>query len=253
MGVGREHVYERSRPGDSPTSGEKRSTGRGVLMGTFAEFSITGLTFPWGAILDSYQSVTVEIERAVPFGVPVYYCWIGGQGHEQASQELCDASGGCVVTLADELLGRTLVRVEKCDSQSEFFRIVDEANALVLSITGKRKRWSVTLHFPDSGTVSAFHEQCYDHGISAQLKTVYNADPRDRTSLYGLTPEQFETLREAHRQGYFEIPRETTIAELAERFEISDQAVSERLRRALTTLVGSTLVDGDWSTARESY
>lgn len=226
---------------------KKRATDRGTLMGTFANFSISGATFPWNPIFESYPEIAIEIERAVPFGTPVYYCWLSGQTHRQASEELCGFLDASAATVADTLSDRTLIRIEKPKLETEFFRIVEEAEALVLSFTGRRTGWSVTLHFPDNDTVSLFHEQCYDHGISAQLQTIYRTDPSDRTSLYGLTPEQFETLRMAHRLGYFEIPRQTTTSELAEEFGISSQAVSERLRRALTALVASTLVDEDES------
>jgi predicted DNA binding protein len=47
----------------------------------------------------------------------------------------------------------------------------------------------------------------------------------------------------AVEEGYFAVPRRTTLVEIAEGIRVSDQAVSERLRRALlkpsTPAVGS--------------
>lgn len=41
--------------------------------------------------------------------------------------------------------------------------------------------------------------------------------------------------------GYFSIPRETTLCEVADRLEISDVAASRRLRRGLSDLVTSAI------------
>ncbi|GAB3704987.1 helix-turn-helix domain-containing protein [Halorubrum pallidum] len=45
--------------------------------------------------------------------------------------------------------------------------------------------------------------------------------------------------------GYYEIPRGCTTKELADELEISDQAVTERLRRAIVALVTYTLPIGE--------
>lgn len=66
------------------------------------------------------------------------------------------------------------------------------------------------------------------------------------TSLDGLLPElsprQREALAVAHRTGYYEIPRETTTAEIADRMGIERRTAEEHLRRAENKLLGA-LVD----------
>jgi hypothetical protein len=42
--------------------------------------------------------------------------------------------------------------------------------------------------------------------------------------------------------GYHDIPRTCTTVELADKLGISDQAVTERLRRAIVNLVSNTLL-----------
>jgi predicted DNA-binding protein YlxM (UPF0122 family) len=46
----------------------------------------------------------------------------------------------------------------------------------------------------------------------------------------------------AVRNGYYSIPRQVSTQELADTLEISDQAVTERLRRAIETLVENTII-----------
>ncbi|MFC7009142.1 helix-turn-helix domain-containing protein [Halalkalicoccus salilacus] len=65
---------------------------------------------------------------------------------------------------------------------------------------------------------------------------------------YGLTERQRNTLVAAFEAGYFTVPRETSLSDLAERQDASHQALSERLRRATGNLVESALIThGDGS------
>ncbi|MHC3438127.1 helix-turn-helix domain-containing protein [Natrialbaceae archaeon A-gly3] len=55
-----------------------------------------------------------------------------------------------------------------------------------------------------------------------------------------LTPTERETVRRAIETGYYEVPRETTLGDLATAFDVSDAAVSKTLRRAETKLLSPT-------------
>lgn len=62
---------------------------------------------------------------------------------------------------------------------------------------------------------------------------------------FGLTAERYEVLTAAAERGYFDVPRRLTMTELAEELDISQQALSERLRRGHGTLIDSALrIDG---------
>lgn len=60
---------------------------------------------------------------------------------------------------------------------------------------------------------------------------------------YGLTTAQRETIVQAVEGGYYSILREMSTQDLAEALVISHQAVTERLRRAIETLVTNTLIE----------
>jgi len=57
----------------------------------------------------------------------------------------------------------------------------------------------------------------------------------------GLTDRQQEALRTAYELGYFDIPREASLEDVATRLDISASSVSERLRRAQTQLIEETV------------
>lgn len=67
-------------------------------------------------------------------------------------------------------------------------------------------------------------------------------DPRDDgEGTQGFTDRQREVLTVAYDAGYYEIPRETTTAEVAETFDLDRRTVEEHLRRAENKLVSSAV------------
>ena len=97
-------------------------------------------------------------------------------------------------------------------------------------------RWYTRMRFPDRDSLGAFRRFCVDNDLGFRLHKLYNGDTSgaDETRL---TTRQREALRLAHEGGYFAVPRGTTVSEIATRLGISDQAVSERLRRGCGRLV----------------
>ena len=61
---------------------------------------------------------------------------------------------------------------------------------------------------------------------------------------FNLSEKQRETLVTALEMGYFKIPRESTLDEIAKTLDISTNSTSERLRRAQTNLVSNTVTIG---------
>ena len=57
----------------------------------------------------------------------------------------------------------------------------------------------------------------------------------------GLTDHQQEALRTAYERGYFDIPRQASLEEVAAELDISASSLSERLRRAETQLIEETV------------
>ncbi len=83
--------------------------------------------------------------------------------------------------------------------------------------------------------MSQCQDCCEDAHISLELTRVYNPTDPEAGPWYGLSEPQREALTLAVRMGYYDIPRGCTTAELADELGISDQAVTERLRRAIGT------------------
>lgn len=114
-------------------------------------------------------------------------------------------------------------------------------DTVLLDAVGNVDGWWLKLWLPDREGVRRFREDCRDVGISIEVRSVYADDPRPSGERYGLTDCQWEILQLALQRGYFTIPRETSLAELAAELDISGQAASERLRRGMRTLTRNIL------------
>jgi predicted DNA binding protein len=90
--------------------------------------------------------------------------------------------------------------------------------------------------------MSTFQEECEAHGVSFEVRRVYSPSEPNQGPWFGLTDPQREALVLAVEEGYYDIPRTCTTVELAEELGISDQAVTERLRRAINTLTKNTVL-----------
>jgi predicted DNA binding protein len=104
--------------------------------------------------------------------------------------------------------------------------------------------WRLDLRFPDQDRCSSYHRACVQRGLSVhvlRLSTDVGRAASQEQSASHLTHAQWEVLNAANREGYFDVPRRTSLTELAASLDLSRQAVSERLRRGLGTVLDSRL------------
>lgn len=66
-------------------------------------------------------------------------------------------------------------------------------------------------------------------------------DEDEASTQFGVTDPQREVLLLALERGYYTVPRNASLSDLAGDLGISSQAASERLRRGTQTLVANTL------------
>ena len=120
-----------------------------------------------------------------------------------------------------------------------------EANGHFLGASRDDGWWTVRLRFPNRKAVQAFFECCSDRdGVTVSLVRLYESTETENRP-YGLSRRQLETLRTAFDAGYFDIPRNAALGDLAAELGVSDNAVSERLRRGIRSVLAATLVESD--------
>lgn len=103
--------------------------------------------------------------------------------------------------------------------------------------------WDVRLALPSREALCRFRDRCEERDLSMTLDGLYSRDPMDDDNQFGLTDPQRDILLQAIKLGYFDIPRSASLAELGQSLDITGQAASERLRRALKSLLETSMTD----------
>jgi hypothetical protein len=99
-------------------------------------------------------------------------------------------------------------------------------------------RWSVTARFEGREAFADHCERLEEGGSAVTVGRLYDGRPGPSD---GLTDLQRETLELAYERGFFEVPRAATMQELGEELGVSEQAVSQRLRRGYARLIEGSL------------
>ena len=87
----------------------------------------------------------------------------------------------------------------------------------------------------------AFGEALDETGRQYDLLTLIHTDEQETV----LTDRQRECLTVAQRRGYFEVPRECTLADLADVLDVDKSTASETIRRGTARIVEQFLVNRD--------
>lgn len=216
-------------------------------MSVIVEFRAPSSDFELGQILAVEGSSTVELEKLVPLGgatVPLF--WIHNSSRDSFVESVGRHPSVEQTTPIDVFEDRTLFTLDWDANQDHLVSAVQANEGQVLSAVGSAASWKFEVRFPAHESLSAFSTDCGDAGINLEVTRVYNPSDPDVQPWYGLTEPQLEALTLAIEMGYYDIPRGCTTKELADELGISDQAVTERLRRATVALVTYTLpIDGE--------
>lgn len=216
-------------------------------MGTIAEVGIDLEDFALGHTLGTIEGLGCEAERLVANDAERVMPFLWVDAPTSALDQLEDAleSDETVddVELIADLDTERLYRMNWVRRIDVLVRILVEEEGTVLSASGTAEGWHLRLLFPTRDALSRTYEYCETNGIRFEILSIYDIDD-NRQGRFGLTDEQQDTLAAAFEAGYYDVPRETTMEELAAEFDVSHQALSERLRRGHRGLVKNTVMIG---------
>ncbi|MFW6384813.1 MAG: helix-turn-helix domain-containing protein [Halodesulfurarchaeum sp.] len=211
-------------------------------MSVIVVLNISSRAFELGRILSMESDASIVLETMVPMGersVPFFRV----SGERNSFEEIVrnhPAVNDVSVVSSHE--NDTLYALDWDISEDAFFDGVLSQGANVLDGRGVTDTWEFELRFSSHERLSRFQKHCIDNDIPIEVKGLYNPTKPDAGPWYGLTAPQREALTRAVEEGYYSIPRESSTKQLADEFDISDQAMTERLRRAIINLVSNTLL-----------
>lgn len=227
-------------------------------MSIIVEFQIGTELFKLGDYVARHEGLTAELERVVPaedYVIP--YVWVTGPPEtlDAFTATLEQTETISSVTTLDRLdindsdNKQQLYRIEWVLEELNVMKGLIDAEGIIMEGESIDTAWAFRIRFPDHGHVAQFYQYLTDNDITAfSIGSVQELQIRSGTGLqYDLTADQQEALALAAERGYFDTPREVTLGELGEELGISEQAVSQRIRRANKKIVHSALTHPDLS------
>ncbi|MFC7140430.1 helix-turn-helix domain-containing protein [Halosimplex aquaticum] len=211
-------------------------------MTVIGEFTVPAGAFLLGDALGSVDG-TVTVERMVVDGGQVVtpYVWVATGDFEAFESALRgDASVG-EFAVVERHEDESLYRIEWDSDHTDLFAALDGVAATVLNAEGRDGVWVLRAMFSDRGAVSTFDDRfCATHE-GVKLDRLYRYEDPSSYGKYEVTEKQRAALTAARDAGYFAVPRECSLQDVADELGISRNAASARLRRGQDALVGNTL------------
>jgi predicted DNA binding protein len=198
-----------------------------------------------GPALDAASAEAADISSLDSTGeVPLCAAlWLGGAGtdvrNSLAEREVTRATTEVAAGQRGSLYR---VRYGRGFSGTDVYRAAVEHGGMFVSGRAGAGAWTLRLQFPDRTAAAAFLDQCEVAGVSGSVEALYECEGSPRAARFRLTEPQRRTLAVAAQRGYFDVPRRTSLADLADELDVSSQAASERVRRGLDSLVKETLL-----------
>ncbi|SDR10374.1 helix-turn-helix domain-containing protein [Natronobacterium texcoconense] len=135
-----------------------------------------------------------------------------------------------------------LYRLRYGESVNSVCRAVYTNGGTVLGARVVDDQWTLRLLFPLREELSDAVSDIESNDVRIDVRRMVEAGGEEGLeTTAALTEPQQEAIAEAYRQGYYDVPREISLEELANELDISHQALSERLRRANRVLASEQL------------
>lgn len=211
-------------------------------MTVLVEVSIPSDAFLVGEVLGT-PGVQIELLACVPVGWgPVPYCWLTGAADVAAFERSVRSDPRIAsLTALNGTDTRSLYRIEWAEGIDGLISAFREHGLIVEQATGTANEWTFQLRAPEQTALDAFHQEPRIRDTALSIRNVTHSPDEDATDSQLLTSKQHEAVLLAVEQGYFQVPRETSLTELAEEVGISRQAFTRRLHRGLHNLLTAWL------------
>lgn len=237
-------------PGERPdgsaslatTAHEDVTDGRVDPDPTVAELRFPATTFALADAFERRPTLCVRVEQVATShpSRPFAAVWLSDTDVDAALDALADDPTVDVESVVTRREGSALCELGFPRRVSVVADVVTSRAGTVLSATATGGSWSLRIRYPTrralSESVTALDRFEFDPELS-------RIGCRSGSPVGDLTEKQRETVAVALERGYFEIPRQVSLKELAADLGVTHQALSERLRRAEQALLRAEFGD----------
>ena len=213
-------------------------------MSVLVEFSIDSRDFLLGTVLRGSEEMRFELERIVPTGGAVMpFVWATGGDFEAFEANVTESEHVRELRALDKVGDRALYRIVWNEPRTGLIEVLGETDATILEARGDGTRWQFRLRFSDHDKLSTFYNRCTENDFPVHIDRTYTlSESIEGGHRLGLSGEQREALVLALDRGYFDTPSEASLSDLADELGISQQALSDRIRRGNEKVLRSVLL-----------
>lgn len=222
-------------------------------MSIIAEFTVPSEEFALHETLVSAPEMVVEVERVVTHETDriMPFFWTTGGDYEDFETAAENDPSIEAITQLDEMEDAVLYRAEWVENVETVVYTYRETSATILTATGQNDRWELQMRFTDEKSLSEFRMYLDENDMNFDLNRLYHPSEPPTNGQSNLTTAHHETLTTALNMGYYNVPRDTTMDELAGTLGVSQQALSKRFRRGYRNLIEDSLTvsppdEGEW-------
>jgi predicted DNA binding protein len=175
----------------------------------------------------------------------VHWFWVEAEDFDAFEAALAaDHTVASFSTVAGNGERRTY-QIEYSDAATLVSPVVTDAGGLVLESRSRGDGWELVLQLADRNAIEELDAFARETDLRLEVLEIREAEESDIDTAFGLTEPQIEALVNAYLHGYYDEPRGAVLADLADLLDISETAVSGRLRRGSAALIDATLLDSE--------
>lgn len=210
-------------------------------MSIVADFSVPVEAFCLGETLSSDPGCTVELDRLVAHN-PDYvmpFVWLVGGDRRDFEEAMADDPTVETATVTDAFDTTCLYQIDWADVVSDRLVVILDHEGVILEARGTADGWRLWVRFGSRTHFTEFQDHFERFGEVTLHEMTRQGTPGG--AQYGVSDKQREALLAAFDAGYYDVPSSSSGEDIAEQLDVSQQAVSNRLRRGMYALVRNTL------------
>lgn len=207
-----------------------------------AELSVSSDAFILGQILHNGEDVQIDLTQFVPVKKTlVPHFWAQTRDFERFETSVRADERVSTLSEINSGCNKSLYRIEWSSEIDGLLAAFLEHDLIVKGATGNTASWRFRIRGQDHGNLTAFQQTCQEHDVPIDVRRVWHPTDPD-ANQYGLTEKQIEAMQTAFTDGYFDVPRGTTLGNLGETVGITGQSFARRLARGSHRLIDETLM-----------
>lgn len=207
-------------------------------MSLTAEFQLRSPRLPLIDVAAALPDLTFRLksENQPQSGPAVFFIQVTGPSFDGVDTALTESGYVSEHFLISEIGSIRMYQLVLAGPRPEFYDKRMFQKTFPESVTIMPDGWRIKRQFVDRDEFIAAQEFWRTMGFSIHLDRLYESHTTD-TELIGLTDKQREALLTAYQEGYFAVPQQTSLEDIAATLDISHPALTERLHRAQTHLI----------------